>query len=135
MLKTVPSSVVPPTPGVLLTRWTTSNPGASVLITPSLRMLCSRLCSPSVPRLKTVTQKIRKNRHALSSYSHSNLSLYGQIAKDHSAMGGLFLCIFLIGIIRKTWLIYALYRTFYYSRNLRDFDKSYKIRYSEKELV
>ena len=50
-------------------------------------------------------------------------------------MGGLFLYIFLIGIIRKTWLVSALYRTFYRDKNLHNFDKTCKIEYSGRKLV
>jgi len=50
-------------------------------------------------------------------------------------MGGLFFCICQIGIIRKTWLISALYRLFYRDKKLHDFDKTCKIEYSGRELV
>ena len=50
-------------------------------------------------------------------------------------MGGLFLYICQIGIIRKTWLAYAFCEAFYYDKKLPDFDKTCKIEYSRRELV
>ena len=50
-------------------------------------------------------------------------------------MGGLFLYIFLIGIIRKTWLAYAFYRAFYRDKNLHNFDKNHKIVCNGRKLV
>ena len=91
-LKTVHSSAVPPTPGDSV-RWITSNPGAPVLTTPSPRTLSSRLCSPSLRNSKTATATAGSGRTDARSVRIRILILPHQgTYKDHSEMGGLFLC-------------------------------------------
>ena len=59
----------------------------------------------------------------------------GRLLKTTQKWVVFFLYIFLIGIIRKTWLVSALYRLFYRDKNLHNFDKTCKIEYSRKEIV